>query len=63
MKLIVTIPLDSNDLEVADFRNFKKESSKATGITLEVGRPTSEGSPTFRQFIISAENFTAEIQE
>lgn len=65
MNLIIEIPLDPNDLEEQDFETFLKESRKASGITLEVGRPLKpEGNENIiRSVTLFAENFTVKIDQ
>jgi hypothetical protein len=64
IKLVITIPLEGNGfLEEEDFRILVRETKKAAGVILEVGRPISETSNgVVRMFGLRAEKFTAEIR-
>lgn len=65
MNLIISIPLDINDLEEQDFETFVKESRKASGITLEVGRPLKpeRNDNVIRSVTLFAQNFTVKIDQ
>ena len=63
MKLIIEIPLESNDLQEGDFSLFIKEAVDATWFNMEIGRPVSEEEQEVgRLFSVSGENFTARVE-
>jgi hypothetical protein len=64
IKLIIEIELEANDLEEADFENFVREAKKAEALNMEVGRSLNEKhSHIVRMFQLSAENFTARLEQ
>jgi hypothetical protein len=65
MKLIIEIPLESNDLEERDFEILVKESKNATGINIMVGRPLNYAASggAMRTFELTAENFRSRIEK
>jgi len=63
-KLVVTIPLDGNDLSEKDIAVFLNEAADAAGINLTVSRSASEDEPEiFRSYEIHGEYFTAAIKD
>lgn len=61
--LIITIPMDGNDIEDTDFEIFQREAKHpAASFNLEVGRSISEASSCVRMFQISGEYFSVKIE-
>jgi hypothetical protein len=55
-KLVITIPLELNNVEETDFEVFVEETGKASGMVVQVGHPI-EDSPCYNAFELSLEHF------